>query len=780
MTDAPRPSHLRRLYAVAATALFGVLLLGTFTLTRFGFLSPALDNSWAAALAEGTAAGARQGTDLIFTGGPLSILFTRYFQPQMAPLALFFGVVVVLAFMNAAYLLFRHGRPLFASVALLLPLLNPASQTDAAYFILPVMFTLGRLQSDTRGGFGSSLLFCLATAGLIAAKFSVLPMALLAAVILDLDALRRRQPFSHLIGIFAFLMTICAVTGTPVADFPRYLLMSLDTSSGFAEAMGFEGNWRRLVLFLIGAMTLAAIVLARGVRRLRQGYPPFKECALVLLLAAYVFLCFKAGFVRFDLHELTGWVGLGWATCVFLAVRWPVGRGAFERWIPALSAVPLAISFGGAALALLAAKAPVPTPLDRVAAAWDDAGATYAALRDPTGWWQGLTDERAHAFARVRATQPLPPVEGSVDIIASEQSVLIAAGAQFTPRPTIQEYTTYSPRTMAANRAFFEGSRAPDNLLLKPGSIDGRFPTSAEGPLWPLFFERYEVKGEAAGNVWMARRPTALPTLLGPARQSRGSLDAPIPVPGDTPLFVRIDVQRNVMGRLATIAFRPPILTLLVTTSDGRSTPYRFVPEIAREGFLLSPVVSTEADLKLLLASERTRDQLPLVTSITLQSHALGAFFYRPEVGVTFQSFNIPYAPVGVFAKLERIAPLIAANAMQPPSLMVSDEGVFAHAPQMLTLPVDGAKHLSLEFGLRPVTNPTEATPDGVCFRVLPAQGDHALFEQCLNPTENPSDAGPHGAKITLPAGTSSVRLETACRSACAYDWSYWSKAKLD
>lgn len=675
MTDAPRPSHVRHLYAVTATALFGLLLLGTFTLTRFGFLNSALDASWAAALAEGTAAGGRQGTDLIFTGGPLSILFTRYFQPALAPLAVFFGAVVVLAFMQAAYLLFRYGRPLLASVAILLPLLNPAPQTDAAYFILPVMFTLGRLQSDKRGGFGSSLLFCLATAGLIAAKFSVLPIALLAAMILDLDALRRRQPFSHLIGIFAFLMTICAVTGTPIGDFPRYLLMSLDTSSGFSEAMGFEGNWRRLVLFLIGALTLAALVLASAVRRLKQHDAPFKQCSLVLLLAAYVFLCFKAGFVRFDLHELTGWVGLGWATCVFLAVGWPGGPAPVERWIRALAAIPLAVSFAGAALALLAAKAPVPTPLDRAAAAWDEAGATYAALRDPAAWWQGLNDQRAQAFERVRTSQPLPPFEGSVDIISSKQAVLIAAGAQFTPRPTIQEYTTYSPRTLAANRAFFEGSRAPDNLLLKPGSIDSRFPTSAEGPLWPLFFERYEVKGEAAGNIWMVRRSAPLPALLGAPRQSRGSLDAAIPVPDDTPLFVRISMERTLLGKLATIAFRPPILTLLVTTSDGRSTSYRFVPEIAREGFLLSPVVSTEADLKLLLASERTRDQLPLVTSITIQSHALGSIFYRPDVEVSFQSFNIPYAPAGAFAMLERIAPLISANAMTPPSLMVSDEG---------------------------------------------------------------------------------------------------------
>lgn len=780
MTDLPRASLPRRLYAIGAAAIFGILLLGAFTITRFGFLNSGLDPSWAATLVERTAAGASQGSDLIFTGGPLSILYTRYFHPSLAPLAVLFSVVVVLAFLQAAYLLFRDGRPLLASLVLLLPLINPTAHVDAAYFVLPVLFALARLQSPGRGGLASSLLFCLAVAGLVAAKFSVLPMAVLCALILDIDAIRHRQAFSHLLCILVLLFVIFVITGSRPSDFLRYLAMSLDTSSGYAEAMSLEGNWRRFTLFMIGAVSLGVVVVASTIRGLRKGSSAFFEVSTLLMLGGYVFLCFKAGFVRFDMHELAGWAGLGWATCAFLAVRWPSETSGPSRRMAALAALPLAISFGGAVLALKADKLPVPTPIDRVMAGWDEAEATFEAARDPSAWWRHLEQARTQSLEAARVAFPLPKLEGSVDVIASEQARLIANGVRFTPRPTVQEYTTYSSKAIAANRAFFEGDRAPDNLLLKPGSIDGRYPTSAEGPLWPLFFQRYEAKGEMEGNVWLVRRPEPLPDLLGRPTRMETRLDTPLPVSGEGPLFVRIEVEKNWLGKLAAIAFRPPILHLLVTASDGSRIPYRLIPAIAREGFLLSPVVTSEAALKLLLNSEQTRSLLPQVTSISVVTEGIGAYFYRTSVAVTFQPFDIPFAPEGAFPKLENIAPLLNANPMKPPMLTVSEEGVFAHAPAMLTLPADGAKQLNLEFGLRPVANPTEATPDGVCFRVLPAQGDTPLFERCLDPTAQPADAGPQSAQVALPPGTLSVRLETTCRAACAYDWSYWSKAVAD
>ncbi|WP_127089834.1 hypothetical protein [Aquabacter cavernae] len=780
MQDTLPISLPRRFYSLGGALAFAFLVLGALTITRFGFLGDGLDPSWAATLVERTAAGASQGRDLIFTGGPLSILYTRYFHPNLAPIAVFFSVVVVLAFAQAAYLMFRDGRPFFASVLLFVPMLGPIAHTDTAYFALPLLFAAARLQSPRRGGLASSLLFCLAAAGLVAAKFSVLPMVLLCALILDIDAIRRRQVFSHVLCIPILLFVIFIVTGSRLADFPLYLAMSLDTSSGYAEAMSLDGNWQQLALFLGGAIVLAVVIIASTIRGLRKGSSPFVEISLLLMFGGYMFLCFKAGFVRFDMHQLAGWAGLCWATSLFIAVRWPTAITGPSPRMAALAIIPLAVSFGGALLALKPENIPPSTPLQRIEAGTREVQSIYAAVLSPQTWWHNLEQGREQALAAVRAAHPMPHFEGGVDVIASEQAELIASGELFLPRPTVQEYTTYSSATIAANRTFFESDRAPANLLLKPISIDGRYPAMAEGPLWPLFFQRYEVKGEVDDNIWMVRRQTPLPDLLGPPTQMGTRLNATLQLEPTSPIFVRIDVQKNWLGKIAAIAFRPPILQFVVTASDGSRSSYRLIPAIAREGFLLSPVVGTTAALKLLLNAKWTRDPMPKVTSISVVAEGIGAYFYRPDISVSVQPFEIPDAPKGAFPKFAQVADLAAANPMKPPMLSVSEEGVFAHAPAMLTLPTTGAQRLNLGFGLRPVRKQMVTKPDGVCFRVLPAEGDAPLFERCLSPTDEPADAGPQTAQLALPAGTSSVRLETTCRANCSYDWSYWSRAILE
>lgn len=60
---------------LVALAAFGCLRLGVFDPIRSG-----LDLSWVAALGEAAARGETFGRDLIFTGGPLSALYTRYFD----------------------------------------------------------------------------------------------------------------------------------------------------------------------------------------------------------------------------------------------------------------------------------------------------------------------------------------------------------------------------------------------------------------------------------------------------------------------------------------------------------------------------------------------------------------------------------------------------------------------------------------------------------------------------------------------------------------------------
>ena len=67
-------------------------------------------------------------------------------------------------------------------------------------------------------------------------------------------------------------------------------------------------------------------------------------------------------------------------------------------------------------------------------------------------------------------------------------------------------------------------------------------------------------------------------------------------------------------------------------------------------------------------------------------------------------------------------------------------------------------------------------TTNGVCFRILDAEGKTALWERCLDPLKVEADRVGQKASVPLPAGTERIVLETDCRGDCGWDWSYWSE----
>src|SRR5690606_11326253 len=133
----------------------------------------------------------------------------------------------------------------------------------------------------------------------------------------------------------------------------------------------------------------------------------------------------------------------------------------------------------------------------------------------PAEWQRQLDERNAASLAEIRSKLTLPQLNGTVDIIQSEQSDLIANNLQFTPRPTIQEYTAYSSKLIARNRAFVEGSHPPDYLIMAPGSIDGRHPASAEGSLWPLFFATYQAEMDLVHSLVLRRRAVPIDNIEG-------------------------------------------------------------------------------------------------------------------------------------------------------------------------------------------------------------------------------------------------------------------------
>ncbi len=211
--------------------------------------------------------------------------------------------------------------------------------------------------------------------------------------------------------------------------------------------------------------------------------------------------------------------------------------------------------------------------------------------------------ERAYdqALADIRARYPLPPLAGPTDIYSVGQSVLLANGLDWAPRPVFQSYSAYSPSLERENAAHLKGEGAPENILFSIEPIDSRLPALEDGLSWPALLSDYQVtelRSQLAqlhsSVAVLRRREERTDALFAGARVAVGNygLGQQIVLPSEfSALWANIDLEPTLLGRLIAFAFRPPLLRIVFRFPGGREEAYRYISTMGRPGFLLSPVI---------------------------------------------------------------------------------------------------------------------------------------------------------------------------------------------
>jgi hypothetical protein len=177
-------------------------------------------------------------------------------------------------------------------------------------------------------------------------------------------------------------------------------------------------------------------------------------------------------------------------------------------------------------------------------------------------------------------------------MIVSQQSAVLAHGLDYRPRPSFQEYSTYTPSLNEANRSFFASDRAPDWVIFGLSPIDNRHPALAEGASWPELLRRYKPESAAPGLVFLRRRSQAAPDVLGAPSGFTARLGVAFSLAPRQPSFVRLTLRPTLAGRLASAAYRSGQLTIVSTLEDGTVHMARLIAGSAATGFVVSPLVS--------------------------------------------------------------------------------------------------------------------------------------------------------------------------------------------
>lgn len=577
----------------------GLALMAFCLLLTFG--DPAmpagdLDASWALASEYAVRHGLVFGRDFVFTFGPFNYLSTRFFDEATYPLVLAYDVLAVALVFWCA--LRNRSLPALAGLALCFLVLRLPSDALSPL----ALFGLFLIGLQRRALLPAVLI--LLSGPILLSKLSY--GLVLAPLVLLADAVRlweRRLPVMT-VAFAAALPLAYAAAGQPLSAFPDFLANSLEIVNGYSRAMQIPGDRAELVASLVAAALAGLLVGGAAVLRWWNGdRTDLRPLAVALGFAWLLFVLFKMGFVRHDVHPMVFHMGMpaGLAITLGWLDRPDPGRARRQAVFAVAILVALGASFYWRSVLLsryVTDPAVRPIPMSGPNLPHDARRVvTRLVPRLSTGlsWVSGrgfdtARERRRKAEAALARAFP-PTVIGTVDAIPWDLAPLIASGLEYRPRPVPQSYSAYTPALQQLDAAHFAGPRAPCTLFLRVEDTDGRLPTLALGPSLPVIGRHYDAIDRDALGLVLRRRtsPRAAAVQAWPQRPAR--LDSWIAAPAAPGrlLMARVKVDRTLAGRLMGLAYQDPVMTITLRTASGREVTYRFVPDMAQAGFAISP-----------------------------------------------------------------------------------------------------------------------------------------------------------------------------------------------
>ena len=618
--------HRRRLLRSAAnvrTALPGLFLVLLLLLTVV-WLSPDLpypsqDSAWVLALNQAVADRMAFGRDVLFTLGPWGDVYAGQYHPAADGMMLAGGAIVALALAGGLAALARGGR---RWLVLLAPaLVATVGQRDPVFVAMPLLLVAVAVQVtpqasvDPRDRWRAAALLLLilscALLSLVKGTFGTQATLMAGLAVLAL-ATRRRFGLAGLAVVLyaASLAGFWMLAGQRLADLPAYFESTPVVISGYAEGLALSRNWTDIPVYLCASAVVLWLVWRDRARAGLVG-----TVILLLGLLFTLFVAFKSGFVRHDEHALIAAGTLAMAPLVLVGTL--RARSLLAAVLVTLSALTfISHHYVGYEWPSVARGR------DRLALA---ASGAWTRITDP-----GRLPRLFEAYmAAERTAMPLPHVTGPTDIYSSGQMILLANGLDWLPRPALQSVTVFSGALERADLDHLEGGTHPpvQNVFYRVENEDGRLRSTEDGLSWPALLSEFRVESyDRALDTALLRRqpgaPLAAPSgpLLLDGRHRLGD-EVALPESPTGLAWATLDIQPTLAGRLASLLFRPPVLTLTIRYANGEVERARLVSGLARAGFLLTPrVLNTEDMLWLLLPERRAPGFRPVSISLTGES----------------------------------------------------------------------------------------------------------------------------------------------------------------
>ncbi|MDX1284605.1 MAG: hypothetical protein R3182_06325, partial [Draconibacterium sp.] len=629
----PASDHKQLWNYVSRVFLF-VTLFFVFVPFLPGMPNIGLDPSWQYAINQAVAQQMAFGEDIIFTFGPYASIYTRVFHPETdtmmllgsAYLAVCYGFVLILITTN------KHH---YWVLLLCLLMAGVMFSRDSLLFSYP--FILGLLSykafyeknswREKRTVFKIILFILISPLGLLPLIKGSLLILCVGILLLGIVVMVTKHYLTEVIlAVFSFVISMAffwTMAGQEAVNLIDYLVSMASIISGYANAMSLAGDGYEIVFYLLfSLLVLLAILLNEKIEIDGRLY-------LVAVFFLFIFVSFKAGFIRHDgIHVMTVASSILYLMMFYLLISYSYLLFAV---------VPLAIFVW-----MYIDSNHMATSSNKVL---DNLKQVYFMSvhgfnkRLQNGCW--LCEQFLSRKEAINTKLTIPELDGGSDIYAYNQSYLIASDNIWQTRPVFQSYSAYSPVLLDINRDYLLSESAPDNIVFRLETIDNRFPAMEEGNSWPVLLNSYRPVRRDKDYLYLTKQEKSrngyfLQQLAENVHRFGDMINVP---DSDEPIFVKIDIKPSIIGRISSLFYKSAQVHLFIVMHDGSKKLFRYIPGMGSTGFMISPLVENNDDF-IQLYGRGENATFSKVKSFVIVTEGFGLQCWEDAFKVSFEKLS--------------------------------------------------------------------------------------------------------------------------------------------
>jgi hypothetical protein len=589
-----------------------------------------LDPSWILGANEAVAQGMQYGKDIIYTIGPLSSIWTQAYHPEIIQITIIGGIFFVIGQAFITYKLAKNSQLawLLAYAVVMIFLLESRDTLFLAYpiFLSFLIYRISLPESHVDHISLSKIesilfIFVISSLGLLPIiKFSFLPLTLVVSALGSILLWRSGKKLvavsltlSPPVIMILFWMAVNQSIQTLLDYFSNASLVA----SGYTQAMSINYYLFSPALFLFSSMLVVLFFFQA------QKDVGINKYLFILILMAFLFLSFKAGFVRHDVHALTASSSLVIAA-IFLGSLNSVRRSKLIM-IFMISLIAWAYIHIQHRQTSFEYYKPLSWQIVSTIKEWSSGKSTNTSEKDRYN---------AH-LSDIRQSNPLPEIQGTVDIYPYDMSLLIASGNQWSPRPVYQSFSAYTPELAILNASYLAKKDAPDNILFSIKTIDGRYPSLDDGTSWPVLFTRYELTDVVDDYLLLKKRDhSEKQQRMSLAFSGQVNLGEIVDLSDRKGIiYTEIEINQSLIGKLFDVLYKQTPLKITAELSNGTTQTHRFIPGQAISGFILSPYIESTDDFRKVLITPLEND-VPLVKNFKIEEKPFSVGMWKNSYSI--------------------------------------------------------------------------------------------------------------------------------------------------